>query len=306
MAKSGTEAEIKAWVAGTKPYDWYNQCAGLVMSICRHFGNAPAVGAGGAYATATLAYEAATIESKDPKKAPAGAIHYWSYTTTINGVRKNYGHVVVDIRGAGSHTLSATKRASPMWGVNAGLISVADQTAAIGSAGRYLGWSRFYGKSYYVKVVTPTAPQEDEVPEIVLKEFRPTAQQVVLPGVKTWLYLDDKKSITVANGPLVIGGGVLMIRGTAVGGPFDVGGFIPVLLVEAVIDKVVDGAVASSRSLGNVEFPITHGGSYGQYAVPPVTLNAGDRLRFKVQPAGVEKFTIGGATLRYTAYSTGK
>lgn len=154
MAKSGTEADIRKWVEGTKPYDWNTYCAGLTMSICRHFGYAPAVGAGGAYSTATEAYRAAKIESKDASKAPRGAIHYWSYTNTIRGVRKNYGHVVVDIRGGGTHVLSATRNAYPMWGVGAGLISVARQTQLIGSMGKYLGWSKTYGKNYFVDIVT--------------------------------------------------------------------------------------------------------------------------------------------------------
>lgn len=154
MAKSGTEADIRKWVEGTKPYDWNTYCAGLTMSICRHFGYAPALGAGGAYSTATEAYRATKIESRDASKAPRGAIHYWSYTAEIRGVRKNYGHVVVDIRGGGTHVLSATRKANPMWGVGAGLISVARQTQLIGSQGKYLGWSKTYGKNYFVDIVT--------------------------------------------------------------------------------------------------------------------------------------------------------
>lgn len=154
MAKSGTEADIRKWVEGTKPYDWNTYCAGLTMSICRHFGYAPALGAGGAYSTATEAYRATKIESRDASKAPRGAIHYWSYTAEIRGVRKNYGHVVVDIRGGGTHVLSATRKANPMWGVGAGLISVARQTQLIGSQGKYRGWSKTYGKNYFVDIVT--------------------------------------------------------------------------------------------------------------------------------------------------------
>lgn len=145
---------IEAWVDSTRPHNWYGQCAGLTMSICRHFG----VLDGGPYGSAYAAYLASEIESTDPTKCPPGGIHFWDgYFHGSQGGYDRYGHVVVDINGGGTHVLSATSRASSFWGVNAGIISIAAQTALIrnNKGGRYLGWSRTYGR-HRVTALTPT------------------------------------------------------------------------------------------------------------------------------------------------------
>lgn len=307
--KSGTEAEVKAWVVGTKPYDWYNRCAGLAMSICRHFGNVPPLGVPThpVYATARLAYEAALATGKlerDSSKARPGWFHYWDYTTTIGGVRKNYGHVVVDMRGGGTHTLSATKRADPMWGKNAGLISVRQQTTAIGSAGRYLGCAPTYGRAWVANIITDTpVPEEDEVPDIIAMSFAQTKPQVFEKDAASYLRLNDEGHVTVASGPRVVGNGVLSISGRAVGsGPFDTEGFVPVLQVQPVIDTVEGGKTRSSSLGGLVEITITQGVTAGQVAVPPVTLKANQHLRFKVTLRARDKFTLGSTSVRLALY----
>lgn len=313
---SGTETDIKRWVAGTRPYNWYNQCAGLTMSITRHFGNGPALGAPGVvYATARDAYNAAANAGpirRDASEAPAGAIHYWDYTTTINGRRKNFGHVVVDIRGGGTHTLSATRLADPEWGENAGLISVARQTAAIGSAGRYLGWSPTYGAKYIVNIepegggsVTP--PVEEEVPDIVYKEFKQTKPQEFAVDKPEYLRLNDNGDATVASGPLVVGAGVLSISGRAEGdGPFDTQGFVPVIQVQPVLDTVENGVTKSASLGGLVEIVVTQGVTAGQVAIPPITLREGHRLRFKVTVRARDKFTLGSTSVRLSTFSPAK
>lgn len=296
------EADVKKWVGGTKPYNWLNQCAGLTMSICRHFGYAPALGKGGAYATATAAYQAAKIESTNPAKAPIGAIHYWSYTATINSIRRNYGHVVVDIRGKGTHTLSATRNAAPMWGVNAGLISVARQTALIGGNGRYLGWSRYYGDRYFVSPPEAPAggdskPLEDvDVFEAINRPISRKARQVLRPEQKQRLYLNDENHVTVASGPCVVLGGTVGIVGTHVGGPFDKGGYPLVVKLEQIVERVdskgttVEG---SARRVGTLDEGIVNAGSTEwKYAVSSVALKANERLRFNVITHHVESFTI--------------
>lgn len=300
MTKSGTEAEVKAWVQGTRPYDWYNQCAGLTMSICRHFGNGPALGAGGAYATATAAYNATKIVSKDSTKAPRGAIHYWSYTTEINGVRRNYGHVTVDIRGGGVATLSATSKASPEWGNNAGLISVATQTRAIGNNGRYLGWSLTYGKSYVANIVTEQ--KEEEVIEVVEREIALNKPQVLTQGKKAYLRLNDEPEshVTVAAGPRTIIGGSIQIVGKHSGEVRFVNGFPPVLQLEAIAEKVdAAGKVTGSpRVIGKLkEKMISAGNTYADYAMPAGILRSGERLRFRVVAFDVDKFTIGKSSI---------
>lgn len=310
--KSGTEKDVKAWVAGTKPYDWYNQCAGLAMSICRHFGNVPPLGVPThpVYATARAAYDAALLTGrleKDSTKAGPGWFHYWDYTTTIGGRRKNFGHVVVDMRGGGTHTLSATSKASPMWGRNAGLISVRKQTQAIGSAGRYLGCAPTYGRAWIANIITdtpkPPLPEEEEVPDISYYKFAQTKPQVFETDKVEYLRLNDQNQVTVASGPRIVGNGVLSISGRAVGdGPFDTQGFAPVLQVQPVIDTVVDGKVSSSSLGGLVEIVITQGVTAGQVSIPPITLKKDQHLRFKVTLRARKTFTLGGTSVRLATY----
>lgn len=147
---------MKAWVGSTRPHNWYGQCAGLTMSICRHFGQLN----GAPYASAYAAYLASDIESTNPRECPPGGIHFWDgYFRGSQGGYDRYGHVAVDITGGGLAVLSATSQAPTFWGVNAGLISVARQSELIRNnpQGRYLGWSRTYGSHR----VTTLAPSPD-------------------------------------------------------------------------------------------------------------------------------------------------
>lgn len=135
-----TRDQIRRFVEGTRPKDWYGQCAGLTYrTIADCGGYAPDI-----YGSAFAAYSVAKIESKDASKAPAGAIHYWDYYGTDNrGVVNRWGHVAIDIDGGGRNVLSATGHAHENWGVRAGLITVASQTGRAGMV--YLGWSLTYG-----------------------------------------------------------------------------------------------------------------------------------------------------------------
>lgn len=314
--KSGTEAQVKAWVASTKPYDWYNKCAGLAMSICRHFGNVPPLGVPTQpiYATARAAYEAALATGKlvkDSTKALPGWQHYWDYTTTIGGRRQNFGHVATDMRGGGTHVLSASSKADPMWGKNAGLISVRQQTTAIGKNGRYLGCAPTYGRAWVANIIPESPaglPEEEEVPEITYHSFKQTKAQVFEKDAAAYLRLNDEGHVTVASGPVVVGNGVLSISGRAVGdGPFDTQGFVPVLQVQPVIDTVEGGKLVKSSSLGGlVEVVVSQGLTAGQVSVPPVTLKAGQHLRFKVTVRARDKFTLGSTSLRLALYAAGK
>lgn len=146
--------EIRAWVKGTEPHDWYGQCAGLTMSICRHFGELN----GGPYASAYAAYLASDIVSTDSRKAPAGAIHFWDgeFRGSQGGYGR-YGHVAVDLLGGGTFILSASRKGFQAWGKGAAIISVAEQTRLIAAnpRGRYLGWALTYGR-HRVTALTPS------------------------------------------------------------------------------------------------------------------------------------------------------
>lgn len=147
-----TPEQIRKWVGTTPPTDWYGRCAGLTWQAIRYNGGV----SGTPYGSATAAYNAARsagkIESTDPSKAPAGALHYWSYYgKDYLGNYGNWGHVTLDIYGRGTDTLGATHYAHQVWGVSAGLISVAAQTR--GGMG-YLGWARTYGSNQRIEITT--------------------------------------------------------------------------------------------------------------------------------------------------------
>lgn len=147
---------IRAWVKSTEPHDWYGQCAGLTMSICRHFGELN----GGPYASAYAAYLASTIVSTDSRKAPAGAIHFWDgMFRGSQGGYGRYGHVAVDLTGGGAFLLSASRNGFQAWGVGAAIITEREQSRLIAKnpQGRYLGWSLTYGR-HRVTAFTAPAP----------------------------------------------------------------------------------------------------------------------------------------------------
>lgn len=157
--------EIRAWVEATRPTDWYGMCAGLTDRVVAAF-------TGGArqwYDSATDARNASGWLNPDPTTCPAGGIHYWAYTGTAwDGSKGNWGHVTIDIDGGGTDTLSATGYAHEPWGVNAGLISVAAQSARPGMT--YLGWARTYGEAAPLIIGTADAAAEKATPFIPPQE----------------------------------------------------------------------------------------------------------------------------------------
>lgn len=194
---------IKSWVDGTRPHDWYGQCAGLTMSICRHFGELD----GGPYASAYAAYLESDIVSTDSRKAPPGAIHFWDgYFRGSQGGYGRYGHVAVDLLGNGTSLLSAT-RYGIMWGAGAGIISEREQSRLIAKnpQGRYLGWALTYGR-HRITALTPapkpepaggkpspvTPPEQEEIEDMGIRIIgvpkdaasrTPFHRYLVIPGV---------------------------------------------------------------------------------------------------------------------------
>lgn len=156
MAKSGTPAQVKAKFATFGVYNWYGKCAAVVHTVCRHFGE---VGKDTPYPSAKAAYNATRIESKDPKKAPAGAVHYWSYYGRNSRLEMgDWGHTGVDMTGGGRDILNATSYPNERYGKNVGTSTFAEIN---GRVGKYLGWSKTYGRSYTANIVAPAAPKPD-------------------------------------------------------------------------------------------------------------------------------------------------
>lgn len=158
-----TPEQIKAWCATTRPRNWYGACAGLTYNTIAMNGGDASLGP---YPSATAAYESAKkaggIKSRNPLLAPPGAIHYWSYYgRDWRGIYGNWGHVAVDIYGGGSRILSATSRAREYWGLNAGILSVHEQTIP---AMKYLGWALTFGRHNRITIdAGQPAGQEEDV-----------------------------------------------------------------------------------------------------------------------------------------------
>lgn len=190
-----TREEIKAWVEATRPKDWYGLCAGLTDRVVARF-------TGGSrqwYNSAHDAYLASRIESTDPGACPQGGIHFWYYYgTDSRGIKSRWDHVTIDLDGGGTATLSATGAAFEYWGVHAGLISVAAQSARAGM--RYLGWSRTYGKAAPLTINDPAAPtpptitppQEDDMPGIRVHFLRKSdGNQAYIVETDTGFYIPN-------------------------------------------------------------------------------------------------------------------
>lgn len=145
-----TPDQIRRWAGTTRPRDWYGFCAGLTYNtIAENGGVVP----DGPYGSAYQAYQSTVIASRDASAAPPGAIHYWDYYGRDGNGRVNrWGHVAVDIEGGGHSILSATGHAREWWAVNAGIISVAAQTAR---GMPYLGWSYTYGRRNRITITVP-------------------------------------------------------------------------------------------------------------------------------------------------------
>jgi len=159
MSSQTSEADIRTWVEGTRPADWYGKCAGLTDRVVAAF-----TGAGRQwYDSATDARKASGALNPDPSTCPPGGIHFWSYYGTAwDGSRGDWGHVTIDIRRGGTATLSATGYAFEEWGVRAGLISVESQSARAGM--RYLGWARTYGAAAPLTITNESTASGDARP----------------------------------------------------------------------------------------------------------------------------------------------
>ncbi|MDQ1215751.1 hypothetical protein [Microbacterium arborescens] len=208
-----TPHEIRVFVGSTRPKSWYGQCAGLTYrTIADCGGYAPDI-----YGSAFAAYLATTVESRNPRNAPPGAIHYWDYTGTDDRGRvARWGHVAIDIYGGGHQVLSATGYAHEWWGEKAGLITVEAQTAR---GMPYLGWSRTYGRRNRLTITNPAtagsgaAPQPipaapKEFDEMASKQEIKDAVAEVVGGVKTnEHFLVSYASDTHRNGIVLAGFG---------------------------------------------------------------------------------------------------
>jgi hypothetical protein len=199
MTKSGTPAQVKKKFAEWGDYDWYGKCAAVVMTVCRHFGD---VGADTfAYGSARAAFNAATIESKDWKKAPRGAVHYWDYYgKNSKGDLGNWGHVGVDMTGGGVRVLNASHHYDVKYGNGVGEGAVPDIT---GRVGQYLGWSRKYGKAFYANI--------DPEPAAAGAMSYPNKRRVLLPT-------NLRKSPKTGSVVTVIPAGTVVQSGRAVNG----------------------------------------------------------------------------------------
>jgi hypothetical protein len=118
----------------------FNQmCQAWTWQAVNRFGRAPKV-----YPSAYAAYRASKIVSKDPRKAPGGAISYWAIST--------FGHVAPHT--GPNEVLMSTGRRGPGFQVvnsrsNLVLVSVTDYNTAA-----YLGWSLTNGVNSF-RLTTP-------------------------------------------------------------------------------------------------------------------------------------------------------
>ena len=118
-----TPDALRARVSRDYPNEpWHNQCAGFVYYVCRVTGTVRQ-----SYATATAARRASVLVSADPAIAPASAIHFWSYFTTIGGVYGDYGHTAVSL-GGGRAVMTDPEDSEATWGRDLGVTDVAAWT----------------------------------------------------------------------------------------------------------------------------------------------------------------------------------
>lgn len=164
-----------------KDVDWLNWCQALVRWVSWHTG-----GFRTDYPTAKAAASASGKLNTDPSKAPAGAIHYWSFTKSW--------HVGIDLEGAGKTILMASPRVKKKWGKNVGTISVTDYNKSIGQ-GMYEGWAKKNGKNT-VNVTAPsvTVPAP-VVPELPAEKPAPSIPETPepLPSTPTEPELPEEK-----------------------------------------------------------------------------------------------------------------
>lgn len=152
----------------------------------------------------------------------------------------------------------------------------------------------------------PLPPKEEEVPVIHKKVFAKKNQRIT--SVKNYLYLDDKNSVQIAVGPLDVTNAVLSLRGTASSDAFGLSdkAFPPVIQIDPVVETVVNGKVEKSDSLGIHEVILTADSTFGQVALPAVSLKANQHLRIKAQVYGFASFSVSqdgaGTSLTYVTF----
>ena len=114
---------------------WKGYCASLMYRMCEWLGKAPTKVPIDADAAAT----AAGVLNKEWRKAPIGAFHYWSIG--------EYGHVGLDLKGAGTTVFMASTHCTTKWNKagDLGWISIPKYYTA--SKAKYLGWSMKYGNN---------------------------------------------------------------------------------------------------------------------------------------------------------------
>lgn len=145
-----TQTQLKA--AFHKHYptrDWNQSCQAAVAWAAQwtsgkgsHF-----------YLSANEAYRASKIVSKDAKRAPLNAVHYWAIGT--------YGHVAVGL--GGSKVLMASSHIDTAWAKNLGVTTVERYSARTGA--RYLGWSNGNGTNR-VALKAPPAPKPSDADNV--------------------------------------------------------------------------------------------------------------------------------------------
>ncbi|MCA0377880.1 MAG: hypothetical protein LCH36_00365 [Actinobacteria bacterium] len=174
-----TLTALAQWLNDTYPRrDWNQWCQALVWNVVWHVLGVPENALYPPYPSATAARLASRIESTDPLRAPAGAIHYWKHPAD--------GHVGVSL-GAGLVLMTGTPEAlgagATMLGTNYGTTTVAAYTAA--RRNTYIGWSLTNGR--YPSLVgrlnshTPTITQEIDMK--LIKVVQPTGTTWALVGL---------------------------------------------------------------------------------------------------------------------------
>lgn len=98
-------------------------------------------GAAHSYDTAYDAYLAAgPIVSRDPSKAPAGAIHYFKSA----GSDPRPGHVAPSL-GLGVAAMATSREVIDSWGDHTGTVKMAAYIASVKGSFTYLGWTYTFG-----------------------------------------------------------------------------------------------------------------------------------------------------------------
>lgn len=164
--------------------NWDGECAGVCYYVCRKTGTVTR-----AYPSATAARMASVIVSTDPKAAPAGAFHFWSYFDRIEGVYKDWGHTGASL-GNGWALMSNPEAWDDQWGIALGVTHVADWTARRRGIVTYLGWSHTYGENtanITIPAPTPTAPATPGAPLPILNGENAMPWIAIVAGTRFFL-----------------------------------------------------------------------------------------------------------------------